>query len=140
MRRRNNMTRWEFEAWFKQQFTITDNGCWEWQNGTHKFGHGKTSFRGEMLWTHRVAYEIYKGTIPEGAFVCHRCDNPPCGNPDHLFLGDRSINAKDMHAKGRGYVPLKATPANIRRIARMLENGMSPEAIAESYKSYAKTI
>jgi len=57
--------------------------------------------RGKMNFTHVVAYRLLRGEIPHGLLVCHKCDNPPCCNPDHLFLGTPGDNAKDSVAKGR---------------------------------------
>lgn len=54
---------------------------------------------------HRVSYMLHIGTIPDGMVICHHCDNPPCGDPEHLFLGEIADNHADMTSKGRGYVP-----------------------------------
>jgi hypothetical protein len=82
--------------------------CWLWTAARGKHGYG--NFVGTNRHTyraHRVAYELVKGEIPAGQMVLHRCDNPPCCNPSHLFTGTQSDNMQDMAAKGRhgGYVP-----------------------------------
>lgn len=83
-------------------WTITPEGCWVWRGGTAHFGYGQISFRGRTINTHRLAYEAWVGPIPEGYVVRHRCDNPPCINPDHLETGTYRDNAQDREVRGRG--------------------------------------
>ena len=84
--------------------------CWTWTRATNKAGYGKIG-SGEgagTLATHRVSWELTNGPVPDGLFVLHRCDNPPCCNPAHLFLGTSRDNTLDMIAKGR-QVPMSAS-------------------------------
>lgn len=76
-------------------------GCWEWIGKPNKNGYCESVFRGERRYAHRVAYAL---TFPEWDgkdFVLHRCDNPRCVNPAHLFHGSQKDNVDDMRAKGR---------------------------------------
>lgn len=77
------------------------NDCWEWKGARHPFGHGQKRFRGKVQYTHRIAWEWVNGPIPEGMCVLHKCDNPPCCNPNHLFLGTNQDNVRDRCSKGR---------------------------------------
>lgn len=81
-----------------------DSGCWIWQAARLPKGYGAFVSKSHPLSgrAHRAAWELYVGPIPAGLWVLHRCDNPPCVNPAHLFLGTASDNTADMMAKGRG--------------------------------------
>ena len=77
------------------------NGCIEWTGYTSPTGYGTISVKGKMIPTHRLVWELAGVTIPDGMKSLHRCDNPPCCNIDHLFLGTQADNVADMLAKGR---------------------------------------
>ena len=79
----------------------SDTGCWEWHGVRNQRGYGQVSVTGQIRATHRVAWELTHGPIPPGMIVCHRCDNPPCVRPDHLFLGTHRDNTVDSMTKGR---------------------------------------
>lgn len=75
--------------------------CWEWTGGITS-GYGMFWLVDKNCRAHRVSWELTYGEIPEGLYVLHRCDNKPCVNPAHLFLGTHSDNMKDMYSKGLG--------------------------------------
>lgn len=74
--------------------------CWEWKAFRNK-GYGKFTYNGRMYLAHRLSWILTNGPIPDGLGVLHSCDNPPCVNPDHLFLGTQLDNMRDASNKGR---------------------------------------
>ena len=78
-----------------------DSGCLVWTRSTRGGGYGKVWDGTTLVATHRAAYELAYGAIPDGLLVMHSCDNPPCCNPEHLFLGTNQDNSDDKVAKGR---------------------------------------
>ncbi len=78
-------------------------GCIEWAKATNRDGYGKFQIGGKTVAVHRYAWERMNGPIPDGMFILHACDNPPCCNTSHMSLGDNAANMQDMLAKGRGW-------------------------------------
>jgi hypothetical protein len=75
--------------------------CWEWTAAKDKNGYGFFRFDDKQQKAHRVAWQLEIGPIPDEMHICHVCDNPPCVNPNHLFLGTPKDNMQDKLAKGR---------------------------------------
>jgi hypothetical protein len=124
----------------------TDGGCWEWAGTKNVAGYGAIMMvrpeggRRKQAQAHRVSWEAYVGVIPAGMFVLHRCDNPPCVNPEHLFLGTNKENALDCRDKGRTNAvrgarhPLsKLTDETAREMALMVVSGASKASIARHF-------
>jgi hypothetical protein len=88
---------------FWEKVEKKENGCWEWTAYKMRLGYGMFTFDKIFQLAHRIAWKITNGPIPEGLDVLHRCDNPPCCNPDHLFLGTHKDNMQDCVSKGRIY-------------------------------------
>lgn len=88
-----------FRFWSKVAFT---ESCWLWMHTTNKSGHGRVGLGKKLFQTHRISWNLFNGSIPEGLCVLHKCDVPNCVNPSHLFLGTKLDNAVDRDSKGRG--------------------------------------
>jgi hypothetical protein len=84
-----------------------NGGCWLWSGRIGSHGYGAASGQRCHKDAHRLSYSAFKGEIPTGLHVLHKCDVRCCVNPDHLFVGTQSDNMRDMHAKGRGRGSMK---------------------------------
>ena len=84
----------------------TQGDCWRWKAFRNPMGYGMFGVKRDVRLAHRIAYELTYGEIPEGMCVLHRCDNPSCVNPSHLYLGTRTDNNRDKLLRGRVYRPV----------------------------------
>ena len=128
-------------------------GCWEWI-GTKRNGYGRTMTGSrtdgtrKSISAHRLSYQLFKGNIPQGCVVCHKCDNPCCINPDHLFAGTVQENVSDRERKGRNKPPKGACNGRAKLSEKdvlaarteRIDRGTSYQALAKKYGVAKKTI
>lgn len=110
------------EQRFMSKVVKAETGCWLWTGGANYDGYGHMRVGDKMYQTHRLSYELFKGHIPVGMFVCHACDCPPCVNPNHLFLGTGSDNMQDKIKKGRHYVGVRSAEERAETMKQVWEN------------------
>jgi hypothetical protein len=114
---------------------LTPGGCWEWQGATSSRGYGQIRINGKTLMAHRVSFEVFNGNLGRKR-ACHRCDNPPCINPKHLFAGSQLDNIHDAISKGRldnrgeRHGMAKLTEAEVVEIRRLVASGMKQKDVA----------
>jgi hypothetical protein len=126
---------------------IKKDCCWEWKGGKDKDGYGQMqiSTGNKLTKAHRVSWMVYKGDIPKGIKVCHKCDNPPCCNPDHLFLGTTKDNSADMTLKGRSTRGSKNATSKLKdddipKIRQLISLGVTLTRIAKDFGVSVSTI
>ena len=132
----------------------TSGECWVWQACRSAFGYGRIRIEGKEYRAHRVSYIWEYGPIPDGVEVCHRCENPPCVRPSHLFLGSHSVNMTDASTKGRnathlyperrprgerhGNTHLKV--GDVDEIRKLALSGIPQRTLAKRYSVHQATI
>jgi hypothetical protein len=128
----------ETRFWAK---VVKSDGCWLWTGcrsvkaGTGQLGYGQIRVGGmqslRATTAHRVSWMLAHGPVPEGCDICHRCDNPACVRPDHLFLGSRQDNVKDMHGKKRW--PASSIRLPVSLVPRLIKLAGGDERIMRTY-------
>lgn len=125
---------------------VKTEGCWLWVGSTNQNGYGRLSRGGRgsgLVAAHRFSYERTYGPVPPDKEVLHKCDNPPCVRPDHLFVGTQQVNMDDMASKGRRKAPhlhgqdngrAKLTVKEVGEIRRRFALGDSRSVLARQYK------
>ena len=132
--------------WDKVEILGPDD-CWNWTAVKGKEGYGHFKYKGRQTQAHRMAWILTNGPIPDNFHVLHHCDNPPCCNPAHLFLGTQTDNMRDMFEKNRQprqygeYNPrAKLTTQQVKTIKLKLDRGIFHHILAKRYKVARETI
>jgi hypothetical protein len=149
------------DAFWSRVSVATPDDCWEWQRARTKAGYGVFWFHQQHWYAHRFVMAL-AGHELDGLYVCHTCDNPPCCNPSHLFVGTAQANSLDMYAKGRHpkswlmgpapwrYAPgdnqgeagwnAKLTSERVKEIRERHTNGERPTDIARRFGVHRATV
>jgi len=125
--------------------------CWEWMKRINNHGYGSIGVNGKTRLAHRVSFETFNFTIPNGLIVCHKCDNKKCINPEHLFLGTHKDNTQDMIKKCRQRPPEgqehwhfngkhKLRIVDVIKIKEQLSKGVSAVKISSEFNVTASSI
>lgn len=114
----------------RDRCSLSESGCWVWRGATAS-GYPRAKVNRKLVSVHRLAYELANpGTETKGKDVCHKCDNPKCCNPAHLFAGSRRENMQDCKSKGRLNHPVKYNEQYLGPIREMLSLGVPRREIS----------
>lgn len=124
--------------WARVDKTTTPDGCWVWTGCCDRRGYGYTGMRYEARAAHRIAYILTYGSIPDGLFVLHACDNPPCCRPEHLHLGTDADNRREASERGRlrrgeTHPAARLTEDAVRAIRRSYADGAAYGDLARAF-------
>ena len=123
--------------WQKVDSTGGENACWPWNGARDSCGYGGVSINYKNHGAHRISFVLSSGVIPRGLCILHRCDNPPCCNPAHLFTGTHYENTIDKIKKGRAVrqprIIRKLSDEDVREIRRRRASGENCSSIASSF-------
>lgn len=139
------------ERFFRKVTPGYPDKCWEWTGQRTKFGYGIFKYDNHSTTAHRISWSLVHGKIPPDTLVCHKCDNPPCVNPNHLFLCNYQDNHNDMVAKGRERVKIttygsrqwmsKFKEHEVVKIRRLYgKGGVTQRELASKHKVHLATI
>ena len=133
--------------------SVDENGCWNWTGCKNSEGYGNIGIGSrkdgtrKTLKAHRASYSAFVGEIPPGRDICHKCDNPSCVNPEHLFPGTEKENVADMDAKGRrgfllseNHPKAKLTEKDVIEARELRKQGFSYYRLAKMYGVYRETM
>lgn len=141
-----HLTPWDRIRFFG--WRVTTAGCWEYEGARNSDGYGCFQVQKKFYLAHRASYETWVGPIPTGLLVRHKCDNPPCINPDHLELGTQADNVGDRETRNRAYHPSgdkhwsrRMSLEKARQIrSKYAEGGRSLVSLGEEYGCSAQSI
>jgi endogenous inhibitor of DNA gyrase (YacG/DUF329 family) len=116
----------------------SEEECWQWI-GCKVSGYGRFNHRGKPMKAHRVSWELFNNKKADGFYVCHTCDNPPCANPRHLFLGTNKDNMVDMLKKERCSASTLSA-ADVIKIKNLLKIGVTAIRLSKDFDVNVQTI
>jgi hypothetical protein len=129
-----------------KNYIVSDSGCWEWKGTLNAKGYGRITSQGRRMYAHRYSWIVHRGDIPDGLCVLHDCDNAMCVNPDHLHLGTKEDNNREMAERNRSQsgssrYNAKLDEGKVREIRTRYSTGtVSQHALARDYGVSAMAI